>query len=36
MSDAPRLQIALQEVEEAQQKVDQLYARWSELEEKKN
>ncbi len=34
MSDAPRLQIALHEVQEAQQKVDQLYARWAELEEK--
>jgi ATP-binding cassette subfamily F protein uup len=36
MSDAPRLQIALQEVEKAQQTVDQLYARWTELEEKKS
>jgi ATP-binding cassette subfamily F protein uup len=36
MSDAPRLQVAVAEVEQSQQVVDRLYGRWSELEEKKN
>jgi len=35
VSDAPRLQSAMAEVEQAQKVVDRLYARWSELEEKK-
>ena len=36
MSDAPRLQVALKELEQAQHEVDRLYARWTELEEKKS
>ena len=35
-SDGPRLLAAHAEMEEAQDKVDELYARWSELEKKKN
>jgi ATP-binding cassette subfamily F protein uup len=34
-SDSPRLVTAHQEMEEAAKKVDALYARWAELEEKK-
>jgi ATP-binding cassette subfamily F protein uup len=34
MSDAPRLQVTCAQVEEAQRKVDKLYARWAELEQK--
>jgi ABC transport system ATP-binding/permease protein len=36
VSDGPRLVTAHAEMEEAQQKVDALYARWAELEKKKN
>ena len=36
VSDAPRLVTAHAEMESAQEKVDQLYARWAELEKKKN
>jgi ATP-binding cassette subfamily F protein uup len=36
VSDAPRLVAAHAEMEEAQEKVDTLYARWAELEKKKN
>lgn len=36
VSDGPRLMTAHAEMEEAQQKVDTLYARWAELEKKKN
>jgi ABC transport system ATP-binding/permease protein len=36
VSDGPRLVTAHAEVEEAQGKVDTLYARWAELEKKKN
>jgi ATP-binding cassette subfamily F protein uup len=35
-SDGPRLLAAHAEMEEAQNKVDELYGRWSELEKKKN
>jgi len=35
-SDGPRLVTAHAEMEEAQEKVDALYARWAELEKKKN
>ena len=34
MSDAPRLQVTYAQMEEAQKKVDKLYARWAELEQK--
>jgi hypothetical protein len=34
MSDAPRLQVICAQMEEAQKKVDKLYARWAELEQK--
>jgi ATP-binding cassette subfamily F protein uup len=34
MSNAPQLQLAMSEVEQAQKTVDRLYARWSELEAK--
>jgi ATP-binding cassette subfamily F protein uup len=34
MSDAPRLQVTCAQIEEAQKKVDMLYARWAELEQK--
>ena len=34
MSDAPRLQVTCAQIEEAQRKVDKLYARWAELEQK--
>ena len=34
-SDGPRLLVAHQELEAAQDKVDALYARWAELEKKK-
>ena len=34
-SDGPRLLTAHAEMEEAQNNVDELYARWSELEKKK-
>jgi ATP-binding cassette subfamily F protein uup len=33
-SDAPRLQVACAQMEETQKKVDKLYARWAELEQK--
>jgi ATP-binding cassette subfamily F protein uup len=36
VSDGPRLMAAQAEMEEAQEKVDELYARWAELEKKKN
>jgi ATP-binding cassette subfamily F protein uup len=36
VSDGPRLVTAHAELEEAQEKVDTLYARWAELEKKKN
>ena len=36
VSDGPRLMAAHAEMEEAQDKVDTLYARWAELEKKKN
>jgi ABC transport system ATP-binding/permease protein len=36
VSDGPRLMAAHSEMEEAQEKVDTLYARWAELEKKKN
>jgi len=36
VSDGPRLVTAHAEMEEAQEKVDTLYARWAELEKKKN
>jgi ATP-binding cassette subfamily F protein uup len=36
VSDGPRLMAAHAEMEEAQGKVDELYARWAELEKKKN
>jgi ATP-binding cassette subfamily F protein uup len=36
VSDSPRLVTAHAEMEEAQNKVDTLYARWAELEKKKN
>ncbi|MGA7423676.1 MAG: ABC transporter C-terminal domain-containing protein, partial [Candidatus Sulfotelmatobacter sp.] len=35
VSDGPRLMNAHAEMEAAQEKVDQLYARWAELEKKK-
>jgi ATP-binding cassette subfamily F protein uup len=34
LSDAPRLQVICGQMEEAQQKMDVLYARWAELEQK--
>jgi hypothetical protein len=34
MSDAPRLQVTCAQIEGAQKKVDMLYARWAELEQK--
>ena len=34
MSDAPRLQVTCAQMEETQKKVDKLYARWAELEQK--
>jgi ABC transport system ATP-binding/permease protein len=34
MSDAPRLQVTCAQIEEAHKKVDKLYARWAELEQK--
>jgi len=34
MSDAPRLQVACERMEETQKRVDKLYARWAELEQK--
>jgi ABC transport system ATP-binding/permease protein len=34
MSDAARLQVTCTQIEEAHQKVEELYARWAELEEK--
>jgi ATP-binding cassette subfamily F protein uup len=36
VSNGPRLVTAHAEMEEAQEKVDALYARWAELEKKKN
>jgi len=36
VSDGPRLMAAHAEMEEAQEKVDTLYARWAELEKKRN
>ena len=36
VSDGPRLVAAHTEMEEAQGKVDALYARWAELEKKRN
>jgi ABC transport system ATP-binding/permease protein len=36
VSDGPRLMAAHAEMEQAQEKVDTLYARWAELEKKKN
>jgi ABC transport system ATP-binding/permease protein len=36
VSDGPRLMTAHAEMEQAQEKVDELYARWAELEKKKN
>ena len=36
VSDSERLIAAHAEMEEAQEKVDTLYARWAELEKKKN
>ena len=36
VSDGPRLVTAHAEMEEAQENVDALYARWAELEKKKN
>jgi len=33
-SDAPRLQVICAQMEETQKKVDKLYARWAELEQK--
>jgi ABC transport system ATP-binding/permease protein len=36
VSDGPRLMAAQEEMEQAQEKVDELYARWAELEKKKN
>jgi ABC transport system ATP-binding/permease protein len=36
ISDAPRLMSAQVQLEEAQSNVDELYARWAELEKKKN
>jgi ATP-binding cassette subfamily F protein uup len=36
VSDGPRLMVAHAEMEEAQERVDTLYARWAELETKKN
>jgi ATP-binding cassette subfamily F protein uup len=36
ISDGPRLMAAHTEMEQAQEKVDELYARWAELEKKKN
>ncbi|MFZ0318369.1 MAG: ABC transporter C-terminal domain-containing protein [Candidatus Sulfotelmatobacter sp.] len=36
VSDSERLIAAHAEMEEAQEKVDKLYARWAELEKKKN
>jgi ATP-binding cassette subfamily F protein uup len=36
VSDGPRLIVAHAEMEEAQEEVDALYARWAELEKKKN
>ena len=35
VSDAPRLQATCAQVDETQEKVDKLYARWAELEQKK-
>jgi ATP-binding cassette subfamily F protein uup len=35
MSDAPRLQVTCAQVDETQKKVDKLYARWVELEQKR-
>ena len=34
MSDAPRLQVTCAQMEETQKRVDKLYARWAELEQK--
>ena len=34
MSDAPRLHVTYEQMEETQKKVDALYARWAELEDK--
>lgn len=34
MSDAPRLQVTCAQIEEAHQKVEELYARWAELEQR--
>lgn len=34
MSDAPRLQVTCAQIEEAHQRVEKLYARWAELEQK--
>jgi len=34
VSDAPRLQVTCAQVDETQKKVDKLYARWAELEQK--
>ena len=34
MSDAARLHVTYAQMEEAQKKVDELYARWAELEQK--
>jgi len=36
MSDGARLHAASLEMEAAQRAIDQLYARWAELEQKKN
>ncbi len=36
VTDGPRLMAAHAEMEQAQEKVDELYARWAELEKKKN
>jgi ATP-binding cassette subfamily F protein uup len=36
ISDGPRLMTAHAEMEEAQEKVDELYSRWAELEKKRN
>jgi ABC transport system ATP-binding/permease protein len=35
MSDAPRLQVTCAQVDETQKKVEKLYARWAELEQKR-
>ena len=34
MSDAPQLQVTCAQIEEIQERVDKLYARWVELEHK--